>query len=86
MTSVVEGEERREAQVGLEAAADKGGNWMGESEGFWSGGSVRAGGGRRASPEAGDDGSKAEDQPGMVQRDCIGKCVREKLTFVTNIL
>lgn len=53
---------------------------------FRSGGSGGAGGGTRTSSETGDDGSAAEARPGLAQRDCIRKRVREKLTFLKQIL
>ncbi|KAG5381673.1 hypothetical protein IGI04_033143 [Brassica rapa subsp. trilocularis] len=61
----------------------KGGKRWGERGEEGSGGSGGNGGGRRTSPEVEDDGCTAETRPGRAQRFCIGKRVRESLTFFT---
>lgn len=73
--------ERRISARVIGGEAVKGGNWTGERFAGGSGGSGGKGGGRGVSPEVGDGGLTTEAWPGMAQRFCIGKRVREKLTF-----
>ncbi|KAL0648030.1 hypothetical protein Bca4012_046321 [Brassica carinata] len=85
MTVSTTGGESRDLRIseresgGVEA---RGGKRWGDKGEDGSGGSGGKGGGRRASPEVEDGGCAAEVRPGRAQRECIGKCVRERLTKV----
>ncbi|KAH0872637.1 hypothetical protein HID58_069999 [Brassica napus] len=74
-------EERDQKELGRGGVESNGGKRWGERGDRGSGGSGGKGGGRRASPEVEDAGCTAEARPGKAQRVCIGKRIREKLTF-----
>lgn len=77
--------ERQSSERDFGGVEEREGKRWGEREEAGSGVSGGKGGGRRASPEEEDGGFTAEARSGKAQRFCIGKRVRESLTFLSQI-